>query len=411
MDQNSVVDFLNSKGMDSSPEGRASLYESNGLGSASDYTKAYNATQSGTGNNADLNTSLLNSLRGNNQMVTSSNSFRTTLNQGQTALQTALSSLQPPATPSTSGTSSTSTTDPNNPNYSDAFTRNLDQMSANADASSRNLINSIRATEMNSENDLNAHYTQYERGLETLGLASGAAKYTPEQLAGQIQTAKNEGQQKITDLQSKMNTALVQAQTAESNNDLKTVNDKMTYISQLKAAQTKALSDYYTQLNSGATFAKNNAPAWLDAINTPGLTPDQQHQVLESIANQYQIPLSEVASAVGNEKTTRNTTSLQNQREQQLIDKVISGTGSLADQKSAAIDKYTSNFVSGATLNGVPVIDNNGFLTPTAFKAAINDSEKYNLSRSDFIKAFGYLVYSPNASSYGLTPAETKLIT
>lgn len=89
-----------------------------------------------------------------------------------------------------------------------------------------------------------------------------------------------------------------------------------------------------------------------------------------------------------------------------------SSTGTKAEKTAQTISLFSSKFVPGALLNdGTPVIDDNGFVNPKAWKLAIADAVKNGLSRLDFIKNFGYLVYSPDPSKYGFTPSELKVIT
>ena len=88
------------------------------------------------------------------------------------------------------------------------------------------------------------------------------------------------------------------------------------------------------------------------------------------------------------------------------------GGGTEAERKQQALQAYSTAFVVGAKLSdGTPILDNNGFITPIAWKQAIAD---YKGDRADFIKKYGYLVYQKDGvvdSKYGLTTQEQKLIT
>lgn len=57
---------------------------------------------------------------------------------------------------------------------------------------------------------------------------------------------------------------------------------------------------------------------------------------------------------------------------------------------------------------GGPILDQNKFVTPDAWKELISS---YTGKRADFIKQYGNFLYKEDLSSYGLTPAEQKLIT
>lgn len=89
--------------------------------------------------------------------------------------------------------------------------------------------------------------------------------------------------------------------------------------------------------------------------------------------------------------------------------------GTAAERQTQAISQFQSAFVPGAKLkDGTPIIDSNGFITPLAWKQAVDDAPAEGISRSDFIKQFGHLLYKENgavSASYGLTVPEAKLIT
>ncbi len=92
-------------------------------------------------------------------------------------------------------------------------------------------------------------------------------------------------------------------------------------------------------------------------------------------------------------------------------------TGTTKQRTADAISNYASAFVAGAKLpDGTAVVDQNGFITPVAWKAAISDAvaDKDNpLTRDEFIKAFGHLLFGVNGlvdPKYGLTTKEMKLI-
>ncbi len=89
--------------------------------------------------------------------------------------------------------------------------------------------------------------------------------------------------------------------------------------------------------------------------------------------------------------------------------------GTAGERAQKAVSDYAAVFVPGATTaNGTPIIDFNGYITPQAFKSAIADAPTNGLSREQFLQAFGYLLYAPDGTidkSYGLTPAEQKIVT
>lgn len=87
--------------------------------------------------------------------------------------------------------------------------------------------------------------------------------------------------------------------------------------------------------------------------------------------------------------------------------------GTAEERAQETVAKVKQLFQPGYTIpnsNGVPYVDKNGYATPQGWKTALDAS---GLSREDFIKQFGYLLYIENgkvSASYGLTPAEQKLL-
>ena len=110
------------------------------------------------------------------------------------------------------------------------------------------------------------------------------------------------------------------------------------------------------------------------------------------------------------------------QAEQRRAEKLASagsGTGSsgpktLEERKALVVDKYSQILTPGHYINGIPLIDDKGKVTPEGWKAAITSAPGQGLSRKDFIEQYGYLLWvdrNGNADpKYGLTPKEQALI-
>ncbi len=94
-----------------------------------------------------------------------------------------------------------------------------------------------------------------------------------------------------------------------------------------------------------------------------------------------------------------------------------SGNQTVAEKQDAATANLQSIISSGQKLkNGDSVTDDNGYMTPAAWNAFINEAPAEGLTRNAFIKNFGYLLYKdPDSgnipSSYKLSPQEQKLVT
>ena len=84
--------------------------------------------------------------------------------------------------------------------------------------------------------------------------------------------------------------------------------------------------------------------------------------------------------------------------------------------KQDNVAAYAAAFQPGNVMaDGTPTTDQNGYINPQAFKAAIAEAPANGLSRKEFIEMFGPMLFvDPKtkkiAASYGLSPVEQKLI-
>ena len=88
---------------------------------------------------------------------------------------------------------------------------------------------------------------------------------------------------------------------------------------------------------------------------------------------------------------------------------------SSGDKKANVLSSFASAFVPGAKLaDGTPVLDVNGYITPSAWREAIAEAPALGIDRVEFIKTYGNQLWGGEdgfvPSSYGLTPVEQKLI-
>lgn len=86
-------------------------------------------------------------------------------------------------------------------------------------------------------------------------------------------------------------------------------------------------------------------------------------------------------------------------------------TGTESERADTLISQYQSKFVPGATMkDGTPTVDQNGFITPKAFKSALADVPAS--VQDSFIKKFAPQLFvdkdSTDYSAYGLTAKQVK---
>jgi len=77
--------------------------------------------------------------------------------------------------------------------------------------------------------------------------------------------------------------------------------------------------------------------------------------------------------------------------------------------------QFAAAFTPGNVMaDGTPTVDQNGFITPKAFKEAAAEAAQYGITRKEFIEMFGSQLYTDDkglpAAGYGLTNVEKKLV-
>lgn len=278
---------------------RAPLFESNGLGKATDYT--------GT---ADQNNALLGKLQPN-QLINTSSSSRTNFAKNSANLDMMLSKF---------GLGGTETTNPADPNAktptegadkaiptldstTDPYISALNKMSATSDKSSQILINNIIATKQRRENSLNKDFENYKGGLQLLGIETNQAQATPDLLMGHIQEAETAHHDKLVELDSELAKALTDADLARSDKDFSTLKEKMSYIKELKKAKVDELKSLNDTLSSTQKNAEIEAHEIFDSYNT--LEDTDKEAFILAVSKKYKIPPTALIQALVDEKAKR----------------------------------------------------------------------------------------------------------
>lgn len=144
----------------------------------------------------------------------------------------------------------------------------------------------------------------------------------------------------------------------------------------------------------------------------------QENDMTDSEKQQAQAAITEKQSQLDEQKTMRlDAYAEQIKQNDPLYKAQTAHEQALADGKGAAtvVGDYAAKFVPGAKLpDGTPTLDQNNYINPAAFKAAIADAGENKISRATFIQQYGSQLYNDPTTgyaAYGLTPAEQKLIT
>lgn len=194
-------------------------------------------------------------------------------------------------------------TDPNAPNYQDSYTTQMQQLSQRSDTATQSMIAGIMAQRQQAMNVSNAQATQYQHGLEALGVGSNSAMTTPSLLTGQIQQAEDQQTAKIANINNQYNKAIATAQQAQDNEDDKTLNEQVTYMNQLKTQALDTLKEQqqlyewsnlspYQQESLGIQQQNANTSAG----NANAITVTQPGGVIADFENYLGIPTSSTAT-------------------------------------------------------------------------------------------------------------------
>jgi hypothetical protein len=197
----------------------------------------------------------------------------------------------------------------------------------------------------------------------------------------------------------------------------KTINDQIkTHDAEIKQAQTQIRQQTIDDHN----FATQNARDIATTLKNNGITdinsPEGQ-KVLQDAADTYGISNPNVLfSAVENEQAKMKKEDLANAHSEAINNKLLNPTApkaTAAERETTAVDGFSSYMVPGAKdPKGTPIIDDNGFITPTAWNSLIKLAPQKGLTRAKFIQAFADKIYTDEngnvSKAYKLTPVEVK---
>lgn len=244
-------------------------------------------------------------LQQTNNLINTSNGSRTTTAASSSALASALANFNISNTPTTNTSGSGSSTDTTpatigtlDPN--DPYVASLNALSANSDTASKLLISNIMASKQTQANAVDDQYDNYKRGLQLLGIQHNEAQSTPDLLAGHINQAEDQHQQKLQTIDQETNKALATAQQAQDTNDFKTLNAQMAYVKQLNAEKATTLKSYNDAITAQPKIAADVAHNVYATMQT--LDPADQETFIQSVAQQYNLPLGTLVTALTDEQ-------------------------------------------------------------------------------------------------------------
>lgn len=306
-----------------------------------------------------------------NNLVTTSSSARADMMKNSTELNNFLANFNVGGTnapTSENGATPTATTDPN--------LAILDRMSANSDQATKSMIATIQANKARQENALNKQYEDYKGGLQLLGIQHNEAQSSPELLRGHIQQAENQHLDKLHEIEATTSKTLMDAKTAQLNNDYKTLQEKNTYLKQLQKEKQTTLKNYYDSMTQQPKIAGEVAHSIYNEIMKLG--DEDKQAAIQAIAKQFNLPLGTLVTALSDEHG-------KSQLQTAKITKAITPKSTTAKTSSG---KISTAQVTAAQNELDKQRTSEGWLDPAIYNQALKDWTDKGESVKDFIKNF-----------------------
>lgn len=361
-----------------------------------------------------------------NQLINTSSKSRTTFSNNSSDLAAALAKISGAPTqenPNPQGTSGSGTGSDNNTGtgttgvdtngipLNDPIMTGLTQLQTNSDAATKSLIASTIASYQTQRNALTSQYENYKRGLQQLGVETGAAQSTPDLLAGHILQAGNDELTKINDLQAKESKALMDAQNAKSTNDFKTLEAKMNYVKQIKTEKANAIKNMYDTINSTNKALAQGAHYELYSAFQTLTDPKDKNTFIETVAKNYKVSPMAVVTALQDEQDKRSTADLKTANSKSIL----ANRGKSGGTSSAGISKVQIAQGQQALNKGIDpstgekignAKGSDGFYDPSVYSKAF---EQWPGSAKSFVTAYP-IVGGINPKSYKTLPAALQAL-
>jgi hypothetical protein len=287
----------------------------------------------------------------------------------------------------------------------DPYITSLNNLSASSNASTKNLINSIVNTKNTQSAATDKQYAAYKQGLQLLGIQHNEAQSTPDLLASNINQAEDQHQQKLQTIDANYSKALTDAQTAQDNNDFKTLNQQMAYIKQLNLEKTNELKAYQTTLLNQPKVATSVAQSVYSTMQT--LDRLDQESFIQQVAAKYNLPLGSLVQALTDEHTKTQAAATKETSAEATA--AAKGILSPSEAKTLGVP-YGTTAAQAQKMGIVPTTAKSGKGSATAItKAQISAGEAYldNTRGPDkFVDPFAYAkAYTDFTAKGGTTKA------
>lgn len=347
----------------------------------------------------------------NSNLITTSGPSRSTFTNNSNALQKAELSLgitspvsNPPSN-STTGSSGASTgtdTTTTDTTPTDPILAGLDSLKTANDNATNSLISSTQATYQTKLNTLDKEFENYKGGLQLLGIQSNQSQATPDLLLGHIHQAALDQMDKVNALKAEEAKVIMDAKTAQSNNDFKTLSDKTARLKAIQTEKADAIKSVYDTVSGQSNTAKVEAHDIYDTLQT--LDDTDKEAFIQAVAQKFNIPVNDLVTSLNDEQNTRTKTNLANENSQANLNKKLQPKppGSTASTKAAETE-ISNALKTGKDING-NVIGNkrgsDGYVDPSVYIKALN---AFTGTQKQFLSAFP-VKGNVNPDSYSILP-------
>jgi len=302
-----------------------------------------------------------------------------------------------------------------------SFDAELNTLRANNNSVYQSTIDSIKSTFESRRNQLKDTYTSLVGTHTKTGYQTDAFRYTPTHAEGLITNDEAGYVRDLSGLDAAEQGLLLQAVTAKNSKDWEAVQTAMTQFDKVSTQKADLLGKLLTSAQEQNKRIATEAKIAKDALMAPisaaagtladnvaaqvakdiaGMSKTAQDKYIVKKATELNISPDILRSSVINQNT-------KNAKEERAINK----SENPAPKKSdflAALNSAMSD--TNAKINGAPVIDANGFLTPAGYRQLVSKAFENGISKSEFLSQYSDKFYKDNLDAYGLTDKEKSQV-
>lgn len=306
------------------------------------------------------------------------------------------------------------------------FDNRISQLMANNNSIFQSTVESIKATYANRRDQLKQSYQSLVGSRAKAGYQTDAFRYTPTHEEGLVTNDENNYVSDLGSLDAQEQGLLLQAATAKDAKDWDALQKSMTLYDsiqtkkadllgkllnvaqeqnkRIEAEQKIAREAAATPKSAGAaTLAKNVAAVLAKEVKS--MTQEAAVKYIEGKAASLGIDTDILRSAVIDQ-------GVQNLKDAKSLAAGSGGGKQTESEKKASFLGQLNSAMTDtkAKINGAPVIDMNGFLTPAGYKHLVQVAYKNGIKKADFISQYSDKFYLDGIDAYGLTSKEKELL-